>query len=88
MDIDGRHLFLVRNLRGTDIMTTMAPLVEMRGISKHFGGVQALSDVHLDLYPGEVLGVLGHNGAGKSTLIKILAGAETANEGIDFHRGA
>ena len=79
--------FWVRNLRGMDIMTAMAPLVEMRGISKHFGGVQALSDVHLDLYPGEVLGVLGHNGAGKSTLIKILAGAETANEGSIFIEG-
>ena len=62
-------------------MNMAAPLVEMRNISKQFGGVQALTDAHLDLFPGEVLGVLGHNGAGKSTLVKILAGAETANEG-------
>ena len=62
-------------------MSTLSPLVEMQNISKHFGGVQALMGAHLDLFPGEVLGVLGHNGAGKSTLIKILAGAELANEG-------
>ncbi len=62
-------------------MTNPVPLVEMRNISKHFGGLQALSDACLDLYPGEVVGVLGHNGAGKSTLMKILAGAQTANSG-------
>jgi len=63
------------------------PLVEMRGISKHFGGLQALTEANLTLYPGEVLGVLGHNGAGKSTLIKILAGAERADEGEIFIQG-
>ncbi len=68
-------------------MNKAAPLVEMRSISKHFGGVRALTDVHLDLFPGEVLGVLGHNGAGKSTLIKILAGAESANDGSIFVGG-
>lgn len=63
------------------------PLVEMRHISKHFGGLQALNNANLELYPGEVLGVLGHNGAGKSTLIKILAGAQTASEGAIFVEG-
>ena len=68
-------------------MPDPTPLVEMRHISKHFGGLQALTDAQLELYPGEVLGVLGHNGAGKSTLIKILAGAETASEGTIFVEG-
>ena len=68
-------------------MTNTTPLVEMRRISKHFGGLQALADAHLELFPSEVLGILGHNGAGKSTLIKILAGAETANEGSIFVEG-
>lgn len=58
-----------------------APLVEMRSISKSFGGVHAVRDVSVELYPGEVVGLLGHNGAGKSTLIKILSGAYTADEG-------
>ena len=63
------------------------PLVRMEGISKHFGGVRALMDVDVELYAGEVIGILGHNGAGKSTLIKILAGAEQADEGRIFIRG-
>ena len=50
------------------------PLVEMRSITKRFGGVTALSEVDLDAYAGEVLAIVGDNGAGKSTLIKILTG--------------
>ena len=46
------------------------PLVEMRNISLSFGGIKAVNDVTVDLYPGEVVGLLGHNGAGKSTLIQ------------------
>lgn len=62
-------------------MTVDAPLVQMRGISKRFGGVHAVEDMNLTLYAGEVLGLLGHNGAGKSTLMKILAGAYPLDEG-------
>ncbi|MEY8097135.1 ATP-binding cassette domain-containing protein [Falsihalocynthiibacter sp. S25ZX9] len=62
-------------------MTDKAPLVEMKNISISFGGVKAVDDVSVDLYPGEVVGLLGHNGAGKSTLIKILSGAYHANSG-------
>ena len=49
-------------------------LVEMRNIRKAFGGVHAVEDVSISLYPGEVVALLGHNGAGKSTLMKMLAG--------------
>lgn len=56
-------------------------IVEMRGISKSFPGVQALSGVNLTLYPGCVHGLVGENGAGKSTLMKILTGTYQADEG-------
>jgi D-xylose transport system ATP-binding protein len=57
------------------------PLVEMRHIHKRFGGVHAVNDVSIDLYPGEVMGILGHNGAGKTVLIKTLSGAIPLDEG-------
>jgi len=57
------------------------PLVEMNNISISFGGIKAVDSVSVDLYPGEVVGLLGHNGAGKSTLIKILSGAYAPDSG-------
>ena len=57
------------------MLDTQTPLVEMQDISIAFGGIKAVDHVSLDLYPGEVVGLLGHNGAGKPTLIKILSGA-------------
>lgn len=59
----------------------MTNLLELRGISKTFPGVKALSDVNIDLRAGEVLGLCGENGAGKSTLMKILTGIYTADPG-------
>jgi len=53
---------------------TTPPLLTMRGITKYFGGLCAVADVDLELWPGEVLAIAGDNGAGKSTLIKILTG--------------
>lgn len=57
------------------------PLVDMRDMCISFGGVHAVDHVSVDLYPGEVVGLLGHNGAGKSTLIKMLSGAYQADSG-------
>ncbi|MEO0542683.1 MAG: ATP-binding cassette domain-containing protein [Pseudomonadota bacterium] len=66
---------------------TGTPLVEMRDISIAFGGIKAVDHVTVDLFPGEVVGLLGHNGAGKSTLIKCLSGAYQADAGDVFVNG-
>lgn len=55
--------------------------VEMKGICKSFGGIQALKSVNLELQVGEIMGIVGDNGAGKSTLMKILSGAYQADQG-------
>jgi ABC-type sugar transport system ATPase subunit len=63
------------------------PILKVVGVSKNFPGVQALKDVDFEVYPGEVLALLGENGAGKSTLMKILSGAYQRNGGRIFLRG-
>src|SRR5439155_14706768 len=62
-------------------MNQPTPVLELRGVSKRFAGVQALEDVDLDLVAGEVHGLMGENGAGKSTLVKILAGVHQPDAG-------
>lgn len=57
------------------------PVLSLRGISKNFGAVSALTDVDLDVYAGEVVALVGDNGAGKSTLVKILAGVHQPTSG-------
>lgn len=66
---------------------TGTPLVDMRDICISFGGVHAVDHVSVDLFPGEVVGLLGHNGAGKSTLIKILSGAYGMDSGEIYVNG-
>ena len=69
-------------------------MLELRGISKSFGAIRALSEMDLSLEPGEVLGLMGDNGAGKSTLVRIIAGNFPASTGemrlngaaVHFHR--
>jgi putative multiple sugar transport system ATP-binding protein len=54
-------------------------ILEMKHITKAFGGVKALKDVSIDLKPREILAICGENGAGKSTLMKVLSGAYVHN---------
>src|SRR5437773_3020374 len=61
--------------------TTSAPTLEVRGMSKSFGSVQALTDVDFEVRDGEVMALVGDNGAGKSTLIKCIAGIHRADSG-------
>ncbi|MGB0610793.1 MAG: ATP-binding cassette domain-containing protein, partial [Verrucomicrobiales bacterium] len=63
------------------------PILEVNGVSKSFGGVEALREGSLNLFPGEVLAIVGANGAGKSTLIKIIAGVLTPDHGHISIRG-
>jgi ABC-type sugar transport system ATPase subunit len=63
------------------------PILRVRGLSKHFGGVHAIENVSFDLERGEVLALAGDNGAGKSTLIKTISGVHTANAGQIWLRG-
>ncbi|MGP6170342.1 ATP-binding cassette domain-containing protein [Microbacterium sp. A196] len=64
------------------------PVLSIRGVSKGFGAVRALTDIDLDVYPGEVVALVGDNGAGKSTLVKILAGVHPADSGVITFNGA
>jgi ABC-type sugar transport system ATPase subunit len=65
-----------------------SPLLQAANVSKGFGAVIALSDVSIDIFPGEIAGLVGDNGAGKTTLIKILSGVQRADSGtitLDGH---
>src|SRR6266702_5648369 len=68
-------------------MATTTPTLELRGISKHFGSVEALSEVDFEVRDGEVMALVGDNGAGKSTLIKCVAGIHTIDSGDVLFEG-
>jgi simple sugar transport system ATP-binding protein len=63
------------------------PILQLSNVSKHFGGLVAVDQVSLSIYPGEVVGLLGDNGAGKSTLIKLISGVHRPDEGQIFYQG-
>jgi D-xylose transport system ATP-binding protein len=63
------------------------PILELKGISKRFGAVQALSEVDFEVYAGEVVGLVGDNGAGKSTLVKTIAGINVPDSGHYIFEG-
>jgi D-xylose transport system ATP-binding protein len=69
-------------------MSGRSPLIEMKHMNVTFGGVHAVEDVSIELYPGEILGLVGGNGAGKSTLIRTLSGAQRADSGEIVFQGS
>ena len=68
-------------------MSTAPPTLELRGVSKRFGSVEALTDVDFEVRDGEVMALVGDNGAGKSTLIKCVAGIYSIDGGEIFFEG-
>src|SRR5688572_6510142 len=66
---------------------TASPILELKGVSKSFGAVQALYKVDFEVRRGEVMALVGDNGAGKSTLIKGIAGIHALDEGETFFEG-
>jgi D-xylose transport system ATP-binding protein len=71
----------------TTIDRSGTPLCEMRDMQKAFGGIRAVDHVTVNVFPGEVVGILGHNGAGKSVLMKMLSGAYQRDGGQIFVNG-
>ena len=63
------------------------PILQLKNITKRFGGLTAVDQVSLDIYPGEVVGLLGDNGAGKSTLIKMISGVYHPDGGQIIYQG-
>src|SRR5579859_7569453 len=61
---------------------SIVPVLQVKGVSKAYGAVQALQNVDFEVYSGEVVGLVGDNGSGKSTLVKIISGAYTADTGV------
>lgn len=61
--------------------TVRTPIVSLKNISKYFGGVQALDDVSMDIFPSEVIALVGDNGAGKSTFLKVISGVNIPDTG-------
>jgi simple sugar transport system ATP-binding protein len=62
-------------------MSSKTPVIQLKNVSKTFGEVRSLSGVNLEIYPGEIVGLLGDNGAGKSTLVKTIMGFHQPDEG-------
>ena len=66
----------------------MSALLDVRGLSKHFGGVLALDDLNLTVAPNEILGLIGPNGSGKTTFFNVITGIYRVDAGSVFFNGA
>ncbi len=63
------------------VMSSNTPVLRISGLTKHYGGVKALTDANFQLMPGEHAAIVGDNGAGKSTFVRLITGVEQPNEG-------
>jgi ABC-type sugar transport system ATPase subunit len=81
------NLFVSKSSGSGAASSVSQPLLSMRGLSKHFGAVQAMQNVDLDVPAGQVTALIGDNGAGKSTLIKTIAGIWAPSAGQIFWKG-
>lgn len=68
----------------TDVIQTKRPVIRLEHVTKRFGGLTAVNDVSLEIFPGEIVALAGDNGAGKSTLIKMISGVYRPDEGHIF----
>jgi branched-chain amino acid transport system ATP-binding protein len=69
------------------MMTSAMPLLDVQGISKSFGGLQAVKNLRFVVEPGEILGLIGPNGAGKTTLLKTISGLLKLSSGVISFEG-
>lgn len=67
-----------------DVIQTQRPVIRLEHVTKRFGGLTAVNDVSLEIFPGEIVALAGDNGAGKSTLIKMISGVYRPDEGHIF----
>lgn len=73
------------NTNAVEVVETRNPIMSLRHVHQYFGGVQALIDVDMDIYAGEVIALVGDNGAGKSTFLKVISGVNIPQQGdIEF----
>jgi branched-chain amino acid transport system ATP-binding protein len=70
-----------------DTKTDVAPILQVRGLTKRFGGLTAVKNLNLDLREGEIFGLIGPNGSGKSTAMKAIMGIERPTAGEVMFRG-
>ena len=63
------------------------PILELKGVSRIFGGVRAVDNVSLDFFPGEIVGLIGPNGAGKTTLVNLISGFIRVSSGDVIYEG-
>src|SRR6185295_2645535 len=68
--------------------TRSTPVLDLKGLAKHFGGVRAVDNVDLTVAQGEILGLIGPNGSGKSTIVNLICGLFPLTDGRVFFRGA